>query len=117
MAKRLAWFRDSSQAVDGQTFALLAPALRPDHPQGVILLVEAGVHALVQPLFHRIHVGLQFSLDRFGRSFRGSLGGCIEALDTLLVKGTFPPFMLVPVNFDILYAEARKRRETTRDTD
>ena len=34
-----------------------------------------------------------------------------ETIDTLLVKGTFPPFMLAPVNFDILYAEAKKRRE------
>ena len=34
-----------------------------------------------------------------------------ETVDTLLVKGTFPPFMLAPVRFDTLYAEARKRRE------
>ena len=40
-----------------------------------------------------------------------------ETVDTLLVKGTFPPFMLAPVNFETLYAEARKRREAARDTD
>ena len=40
-----------------------------------------------------------------------------ETVDTLLVKGTFPPFMLAPVNFDTLYAEAKKRREAARDTD
>ena len=34
-----------------------------------------------------------------------------ETVDNLLVKGTFPPFMLAPVNFDTLYAEAKKRRE------
>ena len=34
-----------------------------------------------------------------------------ETLDTLLVKGTFPPFMLAPVSFDTLYAEAKKRHE------
>ena len=39
-----------------------------------------------------------------------------ETVDTLLVKGTFPPFMLAPVNFDALYAEARKRREATQAT-
>ena len=39
-----------------------------------------------------------------------------ETLDTLLVKGTFPPFMLAPVRFDTLYAEAKKRREAARDT-
>ena len=38
-----------------------------------------------------------------------------ETVDTLLVKGTFPPFMLAPVNFDTLYAEAKKRREATQD--
>ena len=39
-----------------------------------------------------------------------------ETVDTLLVKGTFPPFMLAPVNFDALYAEAKKRREATQAT-
>ena len=34
-----------------------------------------------------------------------------ETVDSLVVKGTFPPFMLAPVNFDVLYAEAKKRRE------
>ena len=37
-----------------------------------------------------------------------------ETVDTLLVKGTFPPFMLAPVDFDSLYAEARKRREAAQ---
>ena len=40
-----------------------------------------------------------------------------ETLDALLVKGTFPPFMLAPVNFDTLYAEAKKRRESAQATD
>ena len=39
-----------------------------------------------------------------------------ETVDTLLVKGTFPPFMLAPVNFETLYAEARKRREAAGAT-
>ena len=34
-----------------------------------------------------------------------------ETIDSLVVKGTFPPFMLAPVNFDALYAEAKKHRE------
>ena len=34
-----------------------------------------------------------------------------ETVDSLVVKGTFPPFMLAPVNFDSLYAAAKKRRE------
>ena len=37
-----------------------------------------------------------------------------EAVDNLLAKGTFPPFMLAPVNFDTLYAEAKKRREAAQ---
>ena len=41
-----------------------------------------------------------------------------ETIDTLLVKGTFPPFTLAPVSFDTLYAEAKKRRrEAAQDTD
>ena len=39
-----------------------------------------------------------------------------ETVDTLLVKGTFPPFMLAPVYFDTLYAEAKKRREAAEIT-
>ena len=39
-----------------------------------------------------------------------------ETVDALLVKGTFPPFMLAPVDFDLLYAEAKKRREAAQAT-
>lgn len=34
-----------------------------------------------------------------------------ETVDSLVVKGTFPPFMLAPMNFDALYAEAKRRWE------
>ena len=34
-----------------------------------------------------------------------------ETVDTLVVKGTFPPFMLASMNFDAAFAEAEKRRE------
>ena len=30
-------------------------------------------------------------------------------VDSLVTKGTFPPFMLAPVNFDALYSEAKRR--------
>jgi preprotein translocase subunit SecB len=33
-----------------------------------------------------------------------------EAVDTLVVKGGFPPLMLAPVNFDAMYDEAVKQR-------
>ena len=32
-----------------------------------------------------------------------------ETVDALTVKGTFPPLMLAPINFDALYAEAKRR--------
>ncbi len=31
-----------------------------------------------------------------------------EALDTMMLKGCFPPLMLAPVNFDALYAEKNR---------
>ena len=37
-----------------------------------------------------------------------------KTVDTMVTKGTFPPFMLAPVNVDALYAESRRRRETGR---
>ena len=40
-----------------------------------------------------------------------------ETIDTLLVKATFPPFMLAPVRFDTLYAEAKKRRDAAQAAD
>lgn len=40
-----------------------------------------------------------------------------ETIDSLVVKGTFPPLMLAPINFDALFAEAKRqaaeRSETT----
>lgn len=35
-----------------------------------------------------------------------------ETVDNIVVKGTFPPFMLAPVDFAALYREALRRRET-----
>lgn len=35
-----------------------------------------------------------------------------ETVDSLTVKGTFPPLMLAPMNFDALYAEAKRRFDT-----
>ena len=34
-----------------------------------------------------------------------------ETLDSLVVKGSFPPILLAPVNFDALYIEAKRRWE------
>ncbi len=33
-----------------------------------------------------------------------------ETIDGMVTKGSFPPLMLAPVNFDALYAEALKRQ-------
>jgi preprotein translocase subunit SecB len=33
-----------------------------------------------------------------------------ETIDSLVTKGSFPPLMLAPVNFDAIYAETMKRR-------
>ena len=49
-----------------------------------------------------------------GRAPTRSFPYARETVDTLLVKGTFPPFMLAPVNFDTLYAEAKQRREAAQ---
>jgi len=34
-----------------------------------------------------------------------------EAVDNLVVRGSFPPLMLAPVNFDALYTQALKQAE------
>ena len=36
-----------------------------------------------------------------------------EAVDALVIKGSFPPLMLAPVNFDVLYAQ-RKQQEAAQ---
>lgn len=33
-----------------------------------------------------------------------------EAVDGLVTKGAFPPFMLAPISFEALYAEAKRRQ-------
>ena len=38
-----------------------------------------------------------------------------ETIDTLVTKGTFPAFMLAPMNFDALFTEAKTRREGRSD--
>ena len=40
-----------------------------------------------------------------------------ETIDTLVTKGTFPAFMLQPMNFDGFFAESEKRREADQDLD
>jgi preprotein translocase subunit SecB len=35
-----------------------------------------------------------------------------EALDNLVVRGSFPALMLAPVNFDALYAQQLERMQT-----
>jgi preprotein translocase subunit SecB len=32
-----------------------------------------------------------------------------EALDSLVIKGSFPPLMLAPVNFDAIYEQSRQQ--------
>ena len=34
-----------------------------------------------------------------------------ESIDTLVTKGSFPPLMLAPVNFDAIYQQALERRK------
>ena len=34
-----------------------------------------------------------------------------ENIDSLIVKGSFPPLMLAPVNFDALYEQAKLAKE------
>jgi preprotein translocase subunit SecB len=38
-----------------------------------------------------------------------------EAIDAMVVKGSFPPLMLAPVNFDAIYEQARKQQEKPQD--
>ena len=34
-----------------------------------------------------------------------------ETIDNLVIKGSFPPLMLAPVNFDAIYEQSRQQRE------
>lgn len=36
-----------------------------------------------------------------------------EMIDSMVLRGSFPPLMLAPVNFDALYAEALKQRQSS----
>lgn len=38
-----------------------------------------------------------------------------EAIDSMVLKGSFPPLMLAPVNFDALYNEALKQQQASHN--
>ena len=38
-----------------------------------------------------------------------------ETIDSLAIKGTFPAFLLAPINFDALFSESERRREAEPD--
>ena len=38
-----------------------------------------------------------------------------EAIDSALVKGTLPPVMLAPINFEALYLQAMEQRNEKQD--
>lgn len=40
-----------------------------------------------------------------------------ETIDSVVGKGSFPPLMLAPVNFDAIYAETMKRRAQQEEQD
>lgn len=69
----------------------------------IIELQQAGIFRITgvegEALRHALAVACPNLLFPYAR----------EAIDTLSTRGTFPPFMLAPVNFDALYAEARRR--------
>ena len=37
-----------------------------------------------------------------------------EAIDSIVTKGSFPPLMLAPINFDAVYAEQKRRQGEAR---
>ncbi len=39
-----------------------------------------------------------------------------EAIDNLVVRGSFPPIMLAPVNFDALFDQAEQQSENEKET-
>ncbi len=70
-----------------------------------------------------------FGLNGFGQDQLGQMLGTYcpntlfpyarEAIDTMLVKGGFPPLHLSPVNFDVLYLQhvkAQKERQQASET-
>ncbi|MFT6039443.1 MAG: preprotein translocase subunit SecB [Candidatus Azotimanducaceae bacterium] len=40
-----------------------------------------------------------------------------EALDSLVIKGSFPPLMLAPVNFDAIYEQSRQQMAAQQQED
>ena len=40
-----------------------------------------------------------------------------EAVDSVVIKGSFPALMLAPVNFDAVYAQAKAARDSQGDVE
>jgi preprotein translocase subunit SecB len=66
--------------------------------QGGIFLCKGLEAAQLQQVLGAVCPGILFPYAR-------------EAIDNLVVKGSFPPLMLAPVNFDALYQQALKQQQ------
>ena len=99
----------SSRRLDGERFeAVLTLTLEAKSTQSTLLVVElqqAGIFRLrgMDEAMRRRLLGVTCPTVLFPYAR--------ETIDTLVTKGTFPAFMLAPMNFDPLFAEAEKRRE------
>jgi preprotein translocase subunit SecB len=40
-----------------------------------------------------------------------------EAIDSLVLKASFPPLMLAPVNFDAIYEQSKRQRAEQQQAD
>ena len=63
-----------------------------------------------------VFVVKNFSQDRLGYMLGAYCPGIIfpyarESIDTMVTKGSFPPVMLAPVNFDAIYQQALERQK------
>ena len=76
----------SSSVVDGQALVRLSAALRPDHAQGVVLFVEAGVYLLEA----RLHPLLKPLLGHLDRNIEALLQRRCEPLDGALLAAVRP---------------------------
>ena len=98
-----------SRPLDDERFeAVLTLTLEARSIEHVVLVVE-----LQQAGVFRIR-GMDETMQR--RALSVTCPGVLfpyarETIDTLVTKGTFPPFMLAPMNFDAFYAEGERRRE------
>lgn len=119
-------FTEKRQPVINQEFNTKIERIQDDHYEVVLTItIVAKIEEQTAFLVEIHQAGLFFVSGISGTKLSQLLNAACpnilfpyarEAIDSALVKGTFPPIMLSPINFEALYARAIEQQKESQHT-